>query len=183
MRKTKIICTIGLASENEETLRELIKSGLDAVRLNFTHGDHNEHGRRIDLIKKLRKELNKHIAIILDTSGPELRLGKFKTENVEIVKGQQFIITTRKVEGDKTICSVSYEKLHQYLKIGDKILVDDGLVELFVERIDGQDIICKALNNGYLGNKKGICIPNANFKFPVLTSKDIDDIIFGIKKE
>lgn len=182
MRNTKIICTIGPVSENEETLRKLINAGLDAVRLNFTHGDHNEHGRRIELVKKLSKELNKHIAIILDTSSSELRLGDFKSDNVEIVKDQQFIITTRKVEGDNRICSVSYEKLHQFVKSGDMILIDDGNIVLKVQEVEGQDIKCKVLNNGYLCSKKGICIPNINLGLPVLTSKDIEDIKFGIEK-
>ncbi|SEF59215.1 pyruvate kinase [Caloramator fervidus] len=181
MRKTKIVCTIGPASESEEMLRKLIEAGMNAARLNFSHGNHEEHGKRIQLIKKIREELGKPIAIILDTKGPEIRTGKFKDGKVELVEGQKFIITTRQVEGDNTICSVTYEKLHEDVKPGDTILIDDGLIGLLVEKIEGQDIHCKVLNSGPVGNHKGVNVPNVKINLPALTQKDIDDIKFGIE--
>jgi pyruvate kinase len=182
MRKTKIICTIGPASENEEVLRKLIENGMNAARLNFSHGNHEEHGRRIDLIKKIRAEMNKPIAIILDTKGPEIRTGNFKDKKVELVEGQNFIITTRQIEGDNTICSVTYEKLHEDVKVGDTILIDDGLIGLRVEKIEGQDIHCKVLNSGPVSNHKGVNVPGSKINLPALTDKDIADIKFGIEK-
>ncbi|MCX7904231.1 MAG: pyruvate kinase [Caloramator sp.] len=181
MRKTKIVCTIGPASESEEMLRKLIDAGMNAARLNFSHGDHEEHGRRIVLIKKLREELGKPIAIILDTKGPEIRTGNFKGGKVELVEGQEFIVTTRQVEGDNTICSVTYEKLHEDVKVGDTILIDDGLIGLLVEKIEGQDIHCRVLNSGPVGNHKGVNLPNVKINLPALTEKDIADIKFGIE--
>ncbi|KRQ87090.1 Pyruvate kinase [Caloramator mitchellensis] len=182
MRKTKIVCTIGPVSEKEEVLRKLIESGLNAARLNFSHGDHEEHGRRIELIKKLRKEMGKPIAIVLDTKGPEIRTGNFKTGKVELVEGQKFIVTTRQIDGDETICSVTYEKLHEDVKVGDTILIDDGLIGLTVEKIEGQDIHCVVQNGGPVSNHKGVNVPKVKINLPALTEKDIADIKFGIEK-
>ncbi|GFR34562.1 pyruvate kinase [Thermobrachium celere] len=182
MRKTKIVCTIGPASESEEVLRKLIESGMNVARLNFSHGSHEEHGARIATIKKLRKELNKPVAILLDTKGPEIRTGTFKDKKVELVEGQKFIITTRQVEGDNTICSVSYDKLHEDVKPGDTILIDDGLVGLKVEKIEGQDIHCIVQNSGPVSNYKGVNVPNVKINLPALTEKDIADLKFGIEQ-
>jgi pyruvate kinase len=181
MRKAKIVCTIGPASENEETLRNLILNGMNAARLNFSHGDYNEHGKRIELIKKLRKGMNKSIAIILDTKGPEIRTGNFKEGKVELVEGQKFTVSTEPVDGDSTICSVTYDKLHEDVKQGDLILIDDGLLGLRVDNIDGQNINCTVLNSAPVSNHKGVNVPNAKIKLPALTQKDIDDIKFGIE--
>lgn len=179
MRKTKIVCTIGPASENEEILRKLIENGLNAARLNFSHGDHLEHGARIETIKKLRQEMKKPIAIILDTKGPEIRTGKF-TDKVELVEGQSFIITTREVLGDNTMCSVTYERLHEDVVPGDTILIDDGLIGLKVEKIVEQDIHCRVLNSGPVSNHKGVNVPSVKINLPALTEKDLSDIKFGI---
>lgn len=181
MRKTKIVCTIGPASEKEDVLRKLIERGLNAARLNFSHGDHEEHGARIRLVKKLREEMKKPIAIMLDTKGPEIRTGKF-VDKVELVEGQKFTITTREVIGDNTICSVTYDKLHEDVKPGDTILIDDGLIGLRVESIEGQDIHCTVLNSGPVSNHKGVNVPNVKINLPALTEKDIADIKFGIEQ-
>lgn len=184
MKKTKIVGTIGPASESEEVLKELFLNGLDVCRLNFSHGSHEEHKKRIDTIKKVRQELNLPIAIMLDTKGPEIRIGDFKDGIVEIEEGDIFTLTTRDILGDKNIVSVSYKGLPNDVKIGTKILIDDGLVELEVmEIIDGTDIKCKALNSGTLKNRKGVNVPNVKINLPAVTEKDINDIIFGIENE
>ncbi|MDF2674489.1 MAG: pyk [Clostridiales bacterium] len=182
MRKTKIVCTIGPTSDNEEMLEKLISSGMDAARLNFSHGSYEEHGSRIELVKRLRKKISKPIAIILDTKGPEIRTGNFKGSNLELKEGQKFTITTRQLEGDESICSVSYEKLNEDLKPGDRVLISDGLIELMVESIEGQDIHCKVVNGGPIGNHKNINVPNVVINLPGITEKDINDIRFGIEK-
>jgi pyruvate kinase len=182
MRKTKIICTIGPASENEEVLRKLIENGMNAARLNFSHGDHEEHGKRIDLIKKIRTEMNRPTSIILDTKGPEIRTGNFKEKKVELVEGQKFIITTREVQGDNTICSITYKNLHEDVKPGDTILIDDGLIGLEVQSVEGQDIHCEVLNSGPVSNHKGVNVPNVKTNLPSLTEKDVEDLKFGIEK-
>lgn len=182
MRRTKIICTIGPASEDVNILKKLIESGLNVARLNFSHGDFDEHGSRIDNIKKIRKEINLPVAIILDTKGPEIRTGKFKSGGVELKEGQTFIITTREVEGDETICSISYKGLPHDIERGSRILIDDGLISLKVMDIKGEDIICTVENSGPIKDHKGVNIPGAKLNLPALTQKDIDDIEFGIKK-
>lgn len=184
MKKTKIVGTIGPASESEEVLKELFLNGLDVCRLNFSHGSHEEHKKRIDTIKKVRQELNLPIAIMLDTKGPEIRIGDFKDGIVEIEEGDIFTLTTRDILGDKNIVSVSYKGLPNDVTIGTKILIDDGLVELEVmEIIDGTDIKCRALNSGTLKNRKGVNVPNVKINLPAVTEKDINDIIFGIENE
>ncbi len=180
MKKTKIICTIGPASENVEVIEKLINSGMDAARLNFSHGDYEEHGKRIETIKKIRDKLNKPIAIILDTKGPEIRTGNYKSGKVELSEGQSFIFTTRDIIGDETMCSISYNKLPQDLSIGNLLLVDDGLIGFKVVGIDDTEINCIVMNSGTLGNHKGVNIPGVSINIPALTSKDINDIIFGI---
>lgn len=182
MKKTKIIATIGPASESEEILRELFLNGLNVCRLNFSHGTHEEHKMRIDRIKKVRKELELPIAIMLDTKGPEIRLGKFKNGSIDLEQGNIFVLTNRDLVGDERIVSVSYEGLPNDVKEGSIISIDDGLVELKVlEIIDGTDIKCIALNKGVLKDRKGVNVPNVKINLPVITQKDIDDILFGIE--
>lgn len=182
MKKTKIVCTIGPASEKEEILRELMLNGLNVARLNFSHGNYEEHKKRIDTIKKLREELDLPIAIMLDTRGPEIRLKYFKEGEVTLNAGDIFTLTTRDVEGDQNIVSVTYEGLSQDVKKGDKILIDDGLVELEVlEIIDGTDIRCKVLNGGTIKDRKGVNVPGVAINLPAVTKKDIEDIKFGIE--
>lgn len=157
---------------------------MNVCRLNFSHGSHEEHKKRIDTIKKVRDELNLPIGIMLDTKGPEIRLGNFAEGIIELQQDDIFTLTTRDILGDKTIVNVSYSGLAQDVKEGDKILIDDGLVELQVlEIIDGTDIKCVALNGGTLKNHKGVNIPNVKINLPAVTKKDIEDIIFGIENE
>ncbi|AIS52843.1 pyruvate kinase Pyk [Thermoanaerobacter kivui] len=182
MRRTKIVCTIGPASEDYNILRKLIEKGLNVARLNFSHGDFEEHGARIDNIKKIREELKLPVAILLDTKGPEIRTGKFKNGGVELKEGQTFIITTREVLGDETICSVSYKGLPQDVERGSRILIDDGLISLKVTDIKGEDIICVVENSGPVKDHKGVNVPGVKLNLPPLTQKDVEDIEFGIKK-
>ncbi len=184
MKKTKIVCTIGPASDSEEVLRALFKEGLNVCRLNFSHGTHEEHQIRIDRIKKIRQEMNLPIAIMLDTKGPEIRLKNFGVASVMLSKGQQFTLTTRDVTGDETICSVTYTNLAKEVKPNDRILIDDGLIELRVEKItDGTDIVCTVMSDGPVSNHKGINIPGVKIKLPFLSEQDISDLKFGVKNE
>lgn len=184
MKKTKIVCTIGPASESEETLRALMATGMNVCRLNFSHGDHVEHLERINKIKKIRKEVGDHIAIMLDLKGPEIRIGKFEQEPIQLAPGDKFTLTTRDIIGNKEIVSVSYVGLPNDLSIGSRILIDDGLVEFIVEDIvDGTDIVTKVVNYGELKQRKGVNVPNVKINLPSLTQKDIDDIKFGIENE
>ncbi|MCY6371253.1 pyruvate kinase [Clostridium ganghwense] len=183
MQKTKMIFTIGPTSESKEVLTELIKAGMNAARLNFSHGDHEEHGNRIKLIKELTKELNKPIAIVLDTKGPEIRTKDF-AEKVELKEGSKFTIYCGEdVLGDETKCSVTYDNLYQDVKPGNTILIDDGLVGLTVEQIEGNKVHCIVANNGFVSSKKGINVPNVSIKLPALTEKDKSDLIFGCEQE
>lgn len=181
MKKTKIVCTIGPASESVEVLEQLIKSGMNAARLNFSHGDYVEHGRRIDRIKRLREKYDAPVAIILDTKGPEIRTGDFVGGEVELTEGHKFTFTTRDVMGDTGICSVSYKGLAKDLKPGNLILVNDGIVGFRVDRVEGTDAICTVMNSGSIGDHKGVNVSGAHINLPAITEKDIDDILFGIK--
>ena len=180
MRKTKMICTIGPASEDVAVLRKVIEAGMNASRHNFSHGDHADHGGRIANVKKLAKELNKEIAIILDTKGPEIRTGNFEPSKVELEKGSDFTIFVKEdVVGDTTKCSVSYDGLANDVKAGDTILIDDGLVGLTVKSVEGNQIHCVVNNTGLVGSHKGVNVPGVSIKLPALTEKDADDLKFG----
>ena len=170
MKKTKIICTVGPTSDNSITIRRLINEGMDASRHNFSHGDHAEHKVRMDLVKELRQELNKHIAIILDTKGPEIRTGNFAAGKVELKEGSKFtIVCGEEVVGDETICSITYDKLHEDVKPNDTILIDDGLVGLRVDEVKGQRVLCTVANTGMIGNHKGVNVPGVSINLPSLT--------------
>ena len=181
-KKTKIVCTIGPASESVDTLKELIKSGLNVCRLNFSHGNYEEHGKRIDNIKAARNEMKLPIAILLDTKGPEIRTGKFSSPEVNLVEGQNFIITMEEVLGDETKCTVSYKELVNDVKPGNQILIDDGLVGLAVKEIKGQEILCIVQNAGTIKDNKGVNVPNVKINLPAITPKDKKDIEFGIEQ-
>ena len=182
MKKTKIVCTIGPASEREEILRQLFLNGMNVARLNFSHGNHEEHKKRIDIIKKLREELGLPIGIMLDTKGPEIRLGNFSQESIELGDGDSFVLTTRDIVGDESIANVSYKGIVKDINTGNRILIDDGLVELkVVEILNDTDIKCTVLNGGTLKDHKGVNIPNVAINLPAVTKKDIEDIKFGIK--
>ena len=182
IKKTKIVCTLGPVSENEETLRELIKNGLNVCRLNFSHGSHEEHKGRMDLVKKLREELNMPTAILLDTKGPEIRTGKFDVPEVFLEEGQTFTITMKDVIGDKERCTVSYKGLANDVKPGDTILIDDGLVGLTVKEVNNDDIVCEVQNSGIVKNHKGVNVPGVKVNLPAITEKDRSDIEFGIEQ-
>lgn len=182
MKKTKIVCTIGPASESEEILEKLFINGLNVCRLNFSHGNYEEHKMRIENIKKVRERLEMPIGIMLDTKGPEIRLGSFATGVREISQGDIFTLTTRDILGNDEIVSISYKNLPQDIKIGSKILIDDGLVEFEVIEIsDNTEIKCRALNNGILSNNKGVNVPYVKINLPAVTEKDVQDILFGIE--
>ena len=184
MKKTKIVCTIGPASESEEVLKQLMLNGLNVARLNFSHGTHEEHKKRIDTIKKLREELDLPIAIMLDTKGPEIRIKTFKNGEVTLQTGDIFTLTTRDVEGDETIVGVTYEGLPKDVSKGTRILIDDGLVELeVIEIVNGTDIRCTVLNGGTIKDRKGVNVPNVPINLPAVTEKDIEDIKFGIEND
>ena len=182
MKKTKVVCTIGPASETYEILSNLVQNGMNVARLNFSHGNHEEHEKRIEEIKKVREDLDVSLAIMLDTKGPEIRTGKFKVDKVELQEGDSYIITTRDVLGDQTMASVSYDGLVGDLKIGDKILIDDGLLSLHVDGfINDTDIQCTVENQGEIKDHKGVNLPGVKTNLPALTDKDIEDIKFGIR--
>lgn len=184
MRKTKIVCTIGPASEQEEMFEKLVNSGLNVARLNFSHGNYEEHKVRIDTIKKVSEELGSVVSIMLDTKGPEIRMREFEGGSAELIKGQEFILTTREVSGNNKIGSLTYEKFAQDLKEGDIVLIDDGILSLEVaEVLNDTDLKCIVKNGGTIKNKKGVNVPNVKINLPALTERDISDIKFGIEQD
>lgn len=182
MKKTKIVCTIGPASENREVLKRMMLAGMNAGRLNFSHGSREEHKKKIELIKELREELELHISIILDTKGIEIRTGTFSGKEVLLIEGQKFILTTDHVIGNNEICSVSYKGLAGDVKIGDNLLIDDGLIGLTVDQVHGNNIICTVNNSGEIKDYKSINAPGAKLNLPLLTDADKEDIEFGIEQ-
>ncbi|HJH62498.1 MAG TPA: pyruvate kinase [Firmicutes bacterium] len=183
MKKTKIVCTLGPASSSEQTLTQLILSGMDAARFNFSHGSHETHLALLNRFKHVRDSLGRPVATILDTKGPEIRIRAFQCQRVTLAEGGQFTLTTRQVEGDNTMVSVTYENLHHELTPGCHVLVDDGLVELEVEGIDGQDIRCRVITGGDLSSNKSINIPGVHIQLPALTEKDREDLRFGVEQD
>ncbi|TYQ18079.1 UNVERIFIED_CONTAM: pyruvate kinase [Acetivibrio alkalicellulosi] len=183
MRRTKIICTLGPAVESEDTLRELMLKGMNVARLNFSHGDHEEHKKRVELFKKVRESLELPIPLLLDTKGPEIRLGKFDKEEVYLKEGESFVLVNDNISGDEKKVSISYKELYKDVKIGSSILVNDGLVELKVEKVKDKDIYCKVLNGGIIGDHKGVNVPGVEVHLPSLTQKDVEDIKFAIDNE
>ena len=181
MKKTKIVCTIGPASESFETLKELMSLGMNVCRLNFSHGNHEEHLKRIENIKKAREELKLPVAIMLDTKGPEIRLGDFSVEQIQLSIGDTFTLTTREVLGDQSQVSVSYKDLPKDVHIGGHILIDDGLVNLKIVDVTDTDIITEVLNYGILKSRKGVNVPGAKINLPPITEKDYEDLVFGIE--
>lgn len=182
IKRTKIVCTLGPASQSEEILAQLIENGLNVCRFNFSHGSHEEHKERMDMVKKVREKLGRPVAILLDTKGPEIRTGNFGEPEVLLNEGQKFIITMKDVVGSEEICTVSYKDLYKDVQAGDKILIDDGLVGLRVEDIKDEEIICTVENSGIVKNHKGINVPGVKINLPAITPKDISDIEFGISQ-
>lgn len=181
MRRTKILATIGPKSSDIEIIKKLMEAGINGVRLNFSHGTYEGHSDLISKVKQARQELGVPIPLILDTRGPEIRIKLFKESKVLLEKGDIFTLTTRDIEGDKTIVSVTYSQLPQDLKRNDRVLLDDGLVELHVNNIYDTDIECSVVNGGYLSSNKGINVPDVYVHLPSVTEKDIEDIKFGIQ--
>ena len=183
MRKTKIICTIGPASENAETLKKMCQAGMNVARLNFSHGTHEEQQKKIDLIKQVRQELGLPLAIMLDTKGPEYRIRTFKDGKVTVAAGDTFTFTVDEVEGDETRVSVNYKGLVKDLSVGDRILVNNGLVIFEVKKLQGSDAVCKCVVGGELSNRKSMSFPNKVMAGPFLSEADKADLLFGIRND
>ena len=182
MRKTKIICTLGPSTDKDGVLRELVANGMNVARFNFSHGSYEEHKGRLDMLKAVRAELNKPVAALLDTKGPEIRLKEFKNGVEMLEAGQTFTLTTREVEGTKEICSITYKDLPQDVHEGGTIMLDDGLIMLRIEKVTDTDITCTVLNSGKIKTKKGVNVPGVHLSMPYLSQRDRDDIIFGVQQ-
>ncbi len=183
MKKTKIICTMGPNTNDKNLMTSLAKNGMNIARFNFSHGSHDEHKGRLDLLKEVRKEVGLPIAALLDTKGPEIRTGLLKDgKKVTLKEGQTYTLTINEIVGDETICYINYDGLNKDVTVGNKILIDDGLIELKVTSVNDTDIVCKVINGGELGERKGVNVPNVKIHLPALTEKDKDDILFGISQ-
>jgi len=181
MRKTKIICTIGPASDSEEVLKKLCLAGMNVARLNFSHGTHAEHQVKIDRIKKVREELNLPIAILLDTKGPEFRVGTFENGKAEVTEGAEFTFTTEQIVGNEHRASVSYADLAKELEPGDTILVNNGLLNFCVKEINGTEILTEVVSGGVISDRKSMSFPGKHLHQKYLSEQDEKDIIFGIE--
>lgn len=184
LRKTKIVGTIGPASQSEEMLTKLVNAGLNVTRINFSHGGYEENGEKIETIKKVRKDLNKPLALLLDTKGPEIRTGVLETGNEKILleEGQTFTFVNEDIVGNKDKTSISYKELYKDVTVGSTLLVDDGALEFEILEIKDKDIVCKVLNTAKIGSRKTMNVPGVKLELPALTQKDIDDITEGIKR-
>lgn len=183
MRKTKIICTLGPASINEETIKKMLKEGMDVARVNFSHGDREEHGKTIDLFRKVRDGLEMSAAVMLDTKGPEIRTRDFEGGKAVLQAGETFTLTTEEIMGDASRTSVTYKSLPQELKEGDEVLIDDGKLRLKVIETTQTEIACKVIIGGEISNHKGINVPNVALSMEYLSPVDREDLLFGIKKD
>lgn len=181
MRKTKIVCTLGPATNDVEIMKQLIHNGMDAARINFSHGTYETHVETIAKLKQAREELNAPIPLILDTKGPEIRVKTFKEDKVRLEEDATFTLTTREVEGDVNIVSVTYADLPKDVHRGSRILIDDGLIELKVEDITETDVVCKVVNGGVVKSRKGVNLPGVEVNLPSLMEKDIEDLKFGVE--
>lgn len=183
MRKTKIVCTLGPSTDDEDVLRQMILAGMNVARCNFSHGTYEEHKKRMAMVKRLRKELEKPVAILLDTKGPEVRVKSFKDNKVTLEEGQLFTLTADETEGTKDIVSVTYNRLYEDLETGMRVLIDDGLIEMKVEQIDRKNIVCRVINGGTVSNHKGVNVPDVDLSMPYISEKDREDILFGISQD
>lgn len=180
MRRTKIICTLGPASDSEEIVREMIKAGMNVARFNFSHGTHDEHLQRMDMVVRLRDEMQVPLATLLDTKGPEIRLGKLEDGKAVLNEGDMFSLTTEDILGNSKRASITFKGLPGDVKEGDNILIDDGLIGMVVETVTKTDIHCRVINGGPISDHKGINVPNVELSMPYLSERDKDDLIFGI---
>ena len=184
MRRTKIVCTMGPNTDKKTIMRALVKNGMDVARFNFSHGDYEEQKNRMNLLKNVREELDRPVAILLDTKGPEIRTGVLEGgQKVTLKEGETFTLYIEECVGNEKGCSITYPGLAKDVKKGDKILIDDGLIELEVQATKKDSIVCLIENGGELGEKKGINVPNVKIKLPAITEKDKNDIIFGISQD
>ena len=183
MRKTKIVCTLGPSTDDEKVLRQLMLEGMSVARMNFSHGSHEEQKRRLDMVKKLRKELGLPVAALLDTKGPEIRIGDVEGGKVELKTGQTFCLTTEEMIGDATKVSITYKDLYKDVCPGNSILIDDGLIGMEVQKIEGEDIICQVKNGGFISNHKGVNVPGVELKMPFVSQKDYEDIVFAAEQD
>lgn len=181
MRKTKIICTIGPSSDSVERLRELVLAGMDVARFNFSHGTHEEQRIKYERVLQVRKELGMPVATLLDTKGPEIRLRDFEGGRAELKAGERFILTTEEILGNAQKATISYKNLKQDISVGTTILIDDGLIEMTVEEIREEEIICRVINGGFVSNHKGVNVPGAVLSMPYISDVDREDILFGIR--
>ncbi|MEE9913109.1 MAG: pyruvate kinase [Deltaproteobacteria bacterium] len=183
MKKTKIVCTIGPASESAETIQALIMSGMDVARLNFSHGSHEGHRQKIGIIRELSEKLGRPIAILLDLAGPKIRIGTIPDPGITLTPGHNFVLTSRPIEGDVHAVSLTYKDLPREVKAGDRLLLADGLMELVVESSNDTDIICKVVTGGLLTSHKGINLPTGTIRTSSLTTKDKGDLLFGLEND
>lgn len=181
MRKTKIICTLGPATDDENILRELMLAGMNAARFNFSHCTHEDALKKLEAVTRIREELQLPIPTLLDTKGPEIRLQKFKEGKIELQKGQTFTLTTREIEGDETAVSITYKDFPKDIRVGAPVLIDDGLVEMETIKVTDTDVICSVVTGGVISNHKGVNVPNTKLSMPFVSEKDREDIIFGIE--
>lgn len=195
-RKTKIVCTLGPSTDDENVMRSLIEEGMNVARFNFSHGPHDEQLGRVKMLKKLRKELNRPVAALLDTKGPEIRLKEFTNGKEELKDGQTFTLTSEDIMGDSTRVAITYKELASDVRPGDHILIDDGLIGMEVMEVrpvsgakadkEGKipmDIVCRVLNGGVVSNKKGVNVPNVELTMPYISEKDYGDIVFGVEND
>ena len=176
-KKTKIICTMGPNTNNRDLMLQLAQNGMDIARFNFSHGDYEEQKERMDLLKNVRQQVKKPIAMLLDTKGPEIRTGQLKEQKVTLTEGQKFTLTSEEIEGDETRVSISYKELVNDVAPGSRILIDDGLIGLVVDEVQETEILCTVENGGVLSSKKGVNVPNVKINLPSITEKDRNDII------
>ena len=181
IRKTKIVCTLGPSTDKGDVLRQLMQEGMNVARFNFSHGSHEEQKARLDKLVALREELDLPVAALLDTKGPEIRLKELKGGKADLKEGQLFTLALGDFVGDASRVAITYEDLHNDVKAGDRILIDDGLIEMKVVRLDGTDIVCEVINGGMISNKKGVNVPNVELSMPFISETDYSDIVFGIE--
>lgn len=183
MRKTKIVCTLGPATDKDDVLKNMILAGMNVARFNFSHGSHEEHKGRLNTLLQLRKELQLPVAALLDTKGPEIRLRDFKEGKVNLKAGNTFTLTAKEIDGDETIVAITFKELYKDVHVGSHILLDDGKIDMTVEEIKGEDIVCKIINGGDISNHKGVNVPGVTLSLPYLSEVDKSDILFGIEND
>ena len=183
MKKTKIVCTMGPNTNDKNIMLELAKNGMDVARFNFSHGDYAEHQSRLEILKEVRKELDRPVAALLDTKGPEIRIGDVEGGKLELKPGQEFTLTTEEMLGTEKKVTITYKELYKDVEPGDSILIDDGLIGMEVVRIDESDIVCRVKNGGFISNHKGVNVPGVELNMPFVSPKDLADIVFAVEQD